>query len=76
MYANIGRLHRVLGPTPQRIERALLDAGAMVSRPPPHGFTGEVHHPDARVGGTYRMSFTNSTTGRSHAFGGDDLELP
>jgi uncharacterized protein YndB with AHSA1/START domain len=69
------RLHRVLRATPERIYRAFLDAEAMVKWLPPHGFTGKVHQLDARVGGTYRMSFTNFTTGHSHAFGGTYLEL-
>jgi uncharacterized protein YndB with AHSA1/START domain len=69
------RLHRVLRATPERVYRAFLDADAMVKWVPPHGFTGKVHHLDARVGGTYRMSFTNFSTGHSHAFGGAFLEL-
>ncbi|HLP31590.1 MAG TPA: SRPBCC family protein [Geothrix sp.] len=69
------RLHRVLRATPERVYRAFLDADAMVKWLPPHGFTGKVHHLDARVGGTYRMSFTNFSTGHSHAFGGAFLEL-
>ena len=69
------KLHRVLRASPERIYRAFLDPDAMVKWLPPHGFTGKVHHLDAKVGGTYRMSFTNFTTGRSHAFGGTFLEL-
>lgn len=69
------RLHRVLRATPERIYRAFLDADAMVKWLPPHGFTGRVEHVDARVGGTYRMSFTNFSNGQSHAFGGRYLEL-
>ncbi|MFN7959176.1 MAG: SRPBCC family protein [Holophagaceae bacterium] len=69
------KLHRVLRATPERIYRAFLDADAMVKWLPPHGFTGRVEHVDARVGGTYRMSFTNFTNGQSHAFGGRYLEL-
>jgi uncharacterized protein YndB with AHSA1/START domain len=69
------RLHRVLRATPERIYRAFLDADAMCKWLPPNGFTGKVHHLDARVGGTYRMSFTNFTTGDSHSFGGKYLEL-
>jgi uncharacterized protein YndB with AHSA1/START domain len=69
------RLHRVLRATPERIYRAFLDADAMAKWLPPNGFTGKVHHVRAEVGGTYRMSFTNFTTGRSHAFGGEYLEL-
>jgi len=72
---NIVRLHRVLRATPERIYRAFLDADAMVKWLPPNGFTGKVHHMDARVGGGYKMSFTNFTTGHSHSFGGEYLEL-
>jgi uncharacterized protein YndB with AHSA1/START domain len=68
-------LHRVLRAPPQRVYRAFLDAGAMAKWLPPNGFTGSVHHLDARVGGTFRMSFTNFTTGHSHAFGGEYFEL-
>ena len=68
-------LHRVLRAPPERIYRAFLDADAMAKWLPPHGFTGKVHHLDARVGGSYRMSFTNFSTGDSHAFGGQYLEL-
>ena len=69
------RLHRVLKAPPERVYRAFLDAGAMVKWLPPNGFTGQVHQLDARVGGTYKMSFTNFTTGKSHSFGGEYLEL-
>lgn len=69
------RLHRVLRTTPERLYRAFLDADAMVKWLPPNGFTGKVHHLDARVGGTYKMSFTNFNTGQSHSFGGEYLEL-
>jgi uncharacterized protein YndB with AHSA1/START domain len=69
------QLHRVLRATPERIYRAFLDPDAMAKWLPPNGFTGKVHHLDARVGGTCRMSFTNFTTGRSHSFGGEYLEL-
>ena len=69
------RLHRVLKAPAERIYRAFLDADAMAKWLPPNGFTGKVHHLDARVGGTYRMSFTNFTTGGSHSFGGKYLEL-
>lgn len=69
------RLHRVLRATPERVYRAFLDPDAMVKWLPPDGFTGKVHHIDARVGGTFRMSFTNFTTGSSHSFGGEYLEL-
>ena len=66
---------RVLRAPPERIYRAFLDPDAMAKWLPPHGFTGKVHHLDARVGGSYRMSFTNFSTGDSHAFGGQYLEL-
>jgi uncharacterized protein YndB with AHSA1/START domain len=69
------RLHRVLRSTPERIYRAFLDADAMAKWLPPHGFTGKVHHLDAKVGGTYKMSFTNFSSGHSHSFGGKYLEL-
>jgi uncharacterized protein YndB with AHSA1/START domain len=69
------RLHRVLRAKPERIYRAFLDADAMAKWLPPHGFTGKVHHMDAKVGGTFRMSFTNFGTGKSHSFGGTYLEL-
>lgn len=69
------RFHRVLKATPERIYRAFLDADAMAKWLPPHGFTGKVHHMDAKVGGTYRMSFTNFSSGNSHSFGGKYLEL-
>jgi len=72
---NTTRLHRVLRATPERIYRAFLDADALVKWMPPNGFTGKVHHLDAKVGGTYKMSFTNFTTGKSHSFGGSYLEL-
>jgi uncharacterized protein YndB with AHSA1/START domain len=69
------RLHRVLRAPPQRVYRAFLDADAMAKWLPPNGFTGKVHQLDAKVGGSYRMSFTNFTTGRSESFGGEYLEL-
>ena len=69
------RLHRVLRAPPDRIYRAFLDADAMAKWLPPHGFTGKVHSIDARVGGRYRMSFTNFASGSSHAFGGEYVEL-
>ncbi|MBM0103291.1 SRPBCC family protein [Steroidobacter sp. S1-65] len=69
------RLHRVLRAKPNRVYRAFLDAEAMVKWLPPHGFTGKVYELDARVGGSYRMSFTNFNTGQSHSFGGKYLEL-
>lgn len=69
------RLQRVLRVPPERLYRAFLDPDAMVKWLPPHGFTGRIHEIDARVGGSYRMSFTNFSTGRSHAFGGTYHEL-
>jgi len=75
MSTNTIRLQRVLRATPERVYRAFLDADALVKWLPPHGFTGKVHHLDARVGGTYAMSFTNFSTGQSHSFGGAYLEL-
>ncbi|MCQ2031657.1 SRPBCC family protein [Stutzerimonas zhaodongensis] len=69
------RLHRVLKTTPDRLYRAFLDADAKAKWMPPNGFTGKVHELDARVGGRYRMSFTNFTTGTSHSFAGQYLEL-
>src|SRR5947208_8543822 len=72
---NSVRLHRVLRATPERVYRAFLYAAAMAKWLPPNGFTGKVHHLDAKVGGTYKMSFTNFTTGKSHSFGGTFLEL-
>jgi uncharacterized protein YndB with AHSA1/START domain len=73
--ANTIRLHRVLRATPERVYRAFLDADAMAKWLPPNGFTGKVHHLDARVGGSYKMSFTNFTSGKSHSFGGEYIEL-
>src|SRR6476659_1958303 len=75
MSTNTIRLHRVLRSTPERIYRAFLDADAKAKWLPPNGFTGKVHHLDAKVGGTSRMSFTNFTTGKSHSFGGTYVEL-
>ena len=69
------RLHRILKAPPDRVYRAFLDPEAMVKWLPPHGFTGKVHHLEAKVGGTYRMSFKNFSTGNSHSFGGSYLEL-
>lgn len=69
------RLHRVLRAPAERVYRAFLNADAMTKWIPPNGFTGTVHHMEARVGGTFRMSFTNFTTGQSHSFGGEYLEL-
>ena len=75
MSTNTVRLHRVLRATPERIYRAFLDADAMAKWLPPNGFTGKVHRLNAEVGGTFKMSFTNFTTGHSHSFGGEYLEL-
>jgi uncharacterized protein YndB with AHSA1/START domain len=75
MPTNTVKLHRVLRSTPERIYRAFLDADAMAKWLPPNGFTGKVHHLDAKIGGGYKMSFTNFTTGSSHSFGGTYLEL-
>jgi uncharacterized protein YndB with AHSA1/START domain len=75
MSTNTIRLHRVLRAPPERIYRAFLDADAMAKWLPPHGFTGKVHHIDAKVGGRFKMSFTNLGTGHSHSFGGEYLEL-
>jgi uncharacterized protein YndB with AHSA1/START domain len=72
---NTVRLHRVLRASPERVYRAFLDPDAMAKWLPPHGFTGKVHQMDPRVGGGYRMSFTNFGTGKSHAFGGRFTEL-
>src|SRR2546429_7810899 len=72
---NTIRLHRVLRATPERIYRAFLDADAMVKWLPPNGFTGKVHPLNAKVGGTYKMSFTNFSTGKSHSFVGKYVEL-
>jgi len=69
------RLHRVLRAPPDRVYRAMIDPEAMAKWSPPHGFTGKVHSIDARVGGTYRMSFTNFSSGNSMSFGGTYLEL-
>lgn len=69
------RLHRVLRCEPERIYRAFLEAEAMAKWLPPYGFTGTVHHLEARVGGSFKMSFRNFSSGDSHSFGGDYLEL-
>jgi uncharacterized protein YndB with AHSA1/START domain len=69
------RLHRVLRASPDRVYRAFLEPEAKAKWLPPNGFTGKVHHLDARVGGSYKMSFTNFTTGKSHSFGGQYVEL-
>jgi uncharacterized protein YndB with AHSA1/START domain len=73
--SNTIRLHRVLKAPPERVYRAFIDPDALVKWMAPNGFTGKVHHLDAREGGSYKMSFTNFTTGKSHSFGGDYLEL-
>jgi uncharacterized protein YndB with AHSA1/START domain len=75
MAENTVKLHRVLRAPGERIYKAFLDADAMAKWLPPHGFTGKVHHIKAEVGGTYKMSFTNLTTGHTHSFGGEFLEL-
>ena len=72
---NTVQFHRVLRTTPERLYRAFIDPDAMVKWLPPNGFTGKVHHMDPRVGGTYKMSFSNFTSGKSHSFGGEYLEL-
>jgi len=72
---NTIRLHRVLRATPERVYRAFVDPDAMAKWLPPNGFTGKVHQMDAKVGGTFRMSFTNFSSGRRHSFGGKYLEL-
>ena len=72
---NTVRLHRVFSAKPERVYRAFLDGDALAKWLPPNGFTAKVHHIDARVGGTFRMSFTNFTNGNSHSFGGEYLEL-
>ncbi len=72
---NTIRFHRVLKAPPERVYRAFLDADAMAKWLPPFGFTGKVHHLEAKVGGTYKMSFTNFTNGKGHSFGGTFVEL-
>ena len=72
---NTVKLHRVLRSTPEKIYRAFLEADALAKWLPPNGFTGKVHHLEAKVGGTYKMSFTNFGTGHNHTFGGKYLEL-
>ena len=69
------RLHRVVRSTPEKVYRAFLDADAMCKWLPPHGFTAKMHHFEPKVGGTFKMSFTNFTTGKGHSFGGKYLEL-
>jgi len=73
--ANTVRLHRVLRVTPEKVYRAFLDPAALAKWLPPNGFTCTVYHLDAKVGGTYKMSFNNFSTGKSHSFGGTYLEL-
>jgi len=73
--SNTVRLHRVLRAPPGRVYRAFLDPDAMVKWLPPHGFTGKVHQMDAKVGDSYKMSFTNFSSGKSHSFGGEYLEI-
>jgi uncharacterized protein YndB with AHSA1/START domain len=75
MPTNTVRLHRVIRAAPDRIYRAFLDADAMAKWLPPYGFTCKVHHMDAKVGGTFKMSFTNFSTGNGHSFGGEYREL-
>jgi len=75
MASNTVRLHRVLRAAPDRLYRAFLEGGAMAKWLPPYGFTCQVHHLDARVGGTYKMSFVNFSTGNGHSFGGEYREL-
>src|SRR3954464_7888522 len=75
MTENTVRLHRVIRTKPERLYRAFLDADAMAKWLPPNGFTGQVHQMDAKVGGTWRMSFTNFSSGNSHSFGGRYQEL-
>jgi len=75
MATNTIRLHRVLRAAPEKVYRAFLDPDAMAKWLPPNGFTGKVHQMEARVGGTYRMSFTNFTSGQGHSFGGTFVEL-
>ena len=75
MSTNTIKLHRVLQAKPEKVYRSFLDPDAMAKWLPPNGFTGKVHHLNAEVGGTYKMSFTNFSTGHSHSFGGEYLEL-
>ncbi len=75
MPAHTIRLHRVLRTTPEKVYRAFTDADAMCRWLPPYGFTGKIHAFDAKVGGGFKMSFTNFGTGHSHSFGGTFLEL-
>jgi uncharacterized protein YndB with AHSA1/START domain len=75
MHTNTVRLHRVLAASPEKVYKAFLDGDAMAKWLPPYGFTAKVHHLEPKVGGTYRMSFTNFSTGHGQAFGGTYLEL-
>ena len=75
MGSNTIRLHRVLAAKPERVYKAFVDADAKVKWLPPHGFTAKMHSHEAKVGGTYKMSFTNFTSGKSHSFGGTFVEL-
>jgi uncharacterized protein YndB with AHSA1/START domain len=75
MATNTIRLHRVFSAPPERVYRAFIDPDAKAKWLPPNGFTGKVHHMEVKVGGTYKMSFTNFTTGKSHSFGGRYVEL-
>ena len=75
MPTNTVQLHRVIRAQPERIYRAFLQADAMAKWLPPYGFTCKVHHVEAKVGGTFKMSFTNFGTGNGHSFGGEYLEL-
>ena len=75
MTSNTIRLHRIIKATPERIYRAFLDADALAKWLPPNGFTGKVHHLNAKVGGTFKMSFSNFGSGQVHSFGGEYLEL-
>ena len=73
--SNIVKLHRVLKSTPEKVYRAFLEPDALIKWIPPYGFTAQIKHLDAKVGGTFRMSFTNFSTGHSHSFGGEYLKL-
>ena len=75
MHTGTVKLHRVLRSTPEKVYRAFLNADALPKWLPPYGFTCKVHHMDAKVGGTFKMSFSNFSTGNSHSFGGEYLEL-
>lgn len=75
MSTNTVKLHRVFRSTPERVYRAFIVPDAMAKWLPPNGFTGKVHEMDARVGGSYKMSFTNFSNGQSHSFGGEFVEM-